>query len=288
MRSTTPSTRRSRPPGTAITMRPRRRPASSGATASNCSSAHPTKSMTITAWRIPPGIRLSRLRGHQRRRRQRVQGQLRQPDPDGPGIVLRPHQLQLQGALSFRGQPPLRRLLAFRPEEPVECVPVVLRRLARHRRAVHGRSPENALGVQDPGLLRHARQPEHQLLLPRVAAANDQFHLRRQQDLPHRGPEFARQRGHHLGDYLHDRHRFRRYVVEPPFDHRRLLPQEDRRHPDAARHPLLHRTRSALPERRASSPTTAGRFPSATTTAGAISTSACRPTSPTSSTRSWT
>lgn len=41
---------------------------------------------------------------------------------------------------------------AFRPEEPVECVPVVLRRLARHRGAVHGRSPENAFGVQNQGL----------------------------------------------------------------------------------------------------------------------------------------
>lgn len=93
MRNTTPSTRRSPHRGTAITMRPRRRPVSSGATASNCSSAHLTKNMTITASGIPAGVRLSRLRGHQRRRRQRVQGQLRQPDPDGAGLVLRPHQL---------------------------------------------------------------------------------------------------------------------------------------------------------------------------------------------------
>ena len=155
------------------------------------------ESMTITAWanyrqESPiPTTRSSAPAAGKRSSRT----QLRQPDPDGPWDRSSARiNYSFKERYLFEATSVTTRLLAFRPEEPVECVSS-FSAAWRVFETVHGRSPEQRSQVQDPDSMRSAT--EHQLLLPRVAAANDQFHLRRTRSTAS-WPRIRFQRGHHL------------------------------------------------------------------------------------------
>jgi len=70
--------------------------------------------------------------------------------------ILRPSELQLQGALPARSQPAYRRFVAFQQIQPLGLLPVGIGRLAHLGGAVHGERQAHPRRVENPCILRNA------------------------------------------------------------------------------------------------------------------------------------